>query len=590
MILSVKQQGLDEMRRIATEVSDPDHESYTNYLVQAQIDEITKPLASDMAAVTGWLQASGVAFEAGHHTVTVTCTVAQCERMFATKFHHLRNEQKQEVVRATAYSLPTEVSASLDAVFGIHGLPLPLRNKYQPPRPAMPANVTPEVINADYGSPDGIVPAGTKKNRQAVAEFQGQFMNETDLVTFFKNYVPSAKAGQDKVSKFVGGEKNGMGIEAELDIQYMMGVSPGVQSEFWEFKNMDFCGDLKNWTTALLADDDVPFVHSISYGWQGNLTQIQCKDAESSVVDADFVKLAAKGIAIIFASGDSGSGYAGPACDPKNPGKKGVALAGKSMGKFKMQEAGECCQIGAQGAGWTFLPAPDTTADAPKEGTCTVYKTVSGQSKQAGAVSGGESVDPKPPTLYPSWPASSQWVTAVGATRFQGQKVGNAEMAVDQFGSGGGFSRMFDAPAYQKEPVAAYLKNAPQLPPTGSYPPGGRATPDVSALGEGFQVVGSGSVLAVGGTSASTPMFSGLISLLNDARLQAGKKQLGFLNPWIYKNPDMFTDITVGTNAIGRGGGQALPYGWNCTKGWDPATGLGTPIFKKMKTAALAGK
>ena len=51
----------------------------------------------------------------------------------------------------------------------------------------------------------------------------------------------------------------------------------------------------------------------------------------------------------------------------------------------------------------------------------------------------------------------------------------------------------------------------------------GRATPDVSGLGEGYQVeTGPGGVQSVGGTSASTPMFAGLVGLINDARLQKG--------------------------------------------------------------------
>ena len=29
--------------------------------------------------------------------------------------------------------------------------------------------------------------------------------------------------------------------------------------------------------------------------------------------------------------------------------------------------------------------------------------------------------------------------------------------------------------------------------------------------------------------------------------------------------------------------------GWNCSKGWDPATGLGTPLFKKLMAAAMGG-
>ena len=58
----------------------------------------------------------------------------------------------------------------------------------------------------------------------------------------------------------------------------------------------------------------------------------------------------------------------------------------------------------------------------------------------------------------------------------------------------------------------------------------------------------------------------------------------GFLNPFLYKNAAAFTDVTKGTNAIGRGTGP-IPYGFNCTQGWDPATGIGTPKFDKLLAA-----
>ena len=44
-----------------------------------------------------------------------------------------------------------------------------------------------------------------------------------------------------------------------------MGVAPGIKTDFYEQMNNDFCSDLKNWTTILLADDNVPLVHSVSY-------------------------------------------------------------------------------------------------------------------------------------------------------------------------------------------------------------------------------------------------------------------------------------------------------------------------------------
>ena len=97
-----------------------------------------------------------------------------------------------------------------------------------------------------------------------------------------------------------------------------------------------------------------------------------------------------------------------------------------------------------------------------------------------------------------------------------------------------------------------------KFPPKGTFPPHGRATPDVSALGEGYQVYVGGNVQSVGGTSASSPAFAGLVSLLNEARFKAGKPQMGFLNPFLYANADAFTDVTKGSNKIGRGGNVLL--------------------------------
>jgi len=74
--------------------------------------------------------------------------------------------------------------------------------------------------------------------------------------------------------------------------------------------------------------------------------------------------------------------------------------------------------------------------------------------------------------------------------------------------------------------------------------------------------------------------------LINEARIKAGKPQMGFLNPFLYANPDAFFDVVKGTNAIGRGTGN-LSYGYAAAKGWDAATGLGTPHFDKLLAAAM---
>ena len=64
------------------------------------------------------------------------------------------------------------------------------------------------------------------------------------------------------------------------------------------------------------------------------------------------------------------------------------------------------------------------------------------------------------------------------------------------------------------------------------------------------------------------------------------RRHIRFLNPFVYRNADAFFDVVTGTNAIGRGTGP-LEYGFNCTRGWDPATGVGTPHFGKLLAAAM---
>eukprot|EP01047_Picozoa_sp_COSAG01_P090725 COSAG01_NODE_22510_length_852_cov_1.434263_1_plen_122_part_10 len=119
--------------------------------------------------------------------------------------------------------------------------------------PKMPANVTPAVIAEVYKVKGVKVERKGSKNKQAVAEFQGQTMNSTDLASYFEMFVPEAEKGDDTVHKFIGdkGDAAGEG-EASLDIQFIMGVAPGVRTDFYLYDSMDFCADLKNWTSHLL--------------------------------------------------------------------------------------------------------------------------------------------------------------------------------------------------------------------------------------------------------------------------------------------------------------------------------------------------
>eukprot|EP00339_Tiarina_fusa_P004913 CAMPEP_0117044796 /NCGR_PEP_ID=MMETSP0472-20121206/31026_1 /TAXON_ID=693140 ORGANISM="Tiarina fusus, Strain LIS" /NCGR_SAMPLE_ID=MMETSP0472 /ASSEMBLY_ACC=CAM_ASM_000603 /LENGTH=486 /DNA_ID=CAMNT_0004756623 /DNA_START=155 /DNA_END=1615 /DNA_ORIENTATION=- len=171
---------------------------------------------------------------------------------------------------------------------------------------------------------------------------------------------------------------------------------------------------------------------------------------------------------------------------------------------------------------------------------------------------------------------SSPYITMVGST---GLTQSGTERAATF--SAGGFSNDYYQPSWQKTAVTGYLNSGVKMPST-TFNPNGRAYPDVSTLGVSLDVIVRGKPEPVDGTSCSAPIFGGIISLLNAQRAIAGKGPLGFLNPWIYQNPSMFTDITSGSNDY------KCCEGFTCAAGWDPITGMGTPLYPAMLQSALS--
>ncbi|TEY82450.1 hypothetical protein BOTCAL_0029g00390 [Botryotinia calthae] len=203
------------------------------------------------------------------------------------------------------------------------------------------------------------------------------------------------------------------------------------------------------------------------------------------------------------------------------------------------------------------------------------------------------------PYFQPQFPGTCPYITSVGGT----QAVA-PEVAWDD--GSGGFSNYFPTAWYQAAAVDEYLSKHIS-PSTKEYYESytnfsGRGFPDISAhsLAPDYQVVYFGKLSPSGGTSAAAPVIAGILGLLNDARFQAGKPALGFINPLLYLiGQSALNDITgggsIGCNGVNGQSGLAVPGGavipyasWNATKGWDPVTGLGTPDFEKLKALVLS--
>lgn len=351
--------------------------------------------------------------------------------------------------------------------------------------------MTPTSIRTAYGIGD--VTGHVASNKQQAAGFLGQYASLSDLASFFQTIYP-AGAGQN-VTIVGPNDQTNPGLEASLDVQYIASIGEGVNTTYW-YTDGTRPGDNEPflaWLTALdaLGDSQLPNVISVSYGDNENTVDYDY----ASRVNTEFQKLGARGVSILYSSGDGG-------------------VAGGQPGL-----------CGANGA------------------------------------------------FVPTFPAGSPYVTSVGAT---------SDTTTAAAFSSGGFSNYWPASKLGAPFFAKYLTTANHLPSAALYNATGNGFPVVSAFGTGFSIVCGGSSTSVDGTSCSAPTFAGVISLLNDARLAAGKSTLGFLNPLFFANPQMFTDITSGNNpGCGTNGFFAAP-------GWDPITGLGTPNFKAMLQVVMA--
>jgi subtilase family serine protease len=187
-----------------------------------------------------------------------------------------------------------------------------------------------------------------------------------------------------------------------------------------------------------------------------------------------------------------------------------------------------------------------------------------------------------PPVKEVNLPAADPLVLATGGTSLDASHTTGAYISESAWGlpfgspgtqfqaSGGGFSRRFARPGYQNgvPGIAA-----------------ARGVPDVSAdasphTGMALVITDGGNHHTIrnsGGTSASAPLWAGLIALAD----QYAGRHLGFVNPAIYRigrsasYHEAFHDITTGNNTPTFPGHTI--NGYTATPGWDPVTGWGSP-------------
>jgi kumamolisin len=167
------------------------------------------------------------------------------------------------------------------------------------------------------------------------------------------------------------------------------------------------------------------------------------------------------------------------------------------------------------------------------------------------------------------FPATSPYVLACGGTGVAADLSRETSwyelLAGHPMSGGGGYSQVFDLPGWQKKQGIGAGQS-------------GRGYPDVAAKADilnGYDVVVANLDLPMGGTSAAAPMWAALVALIN----QKLGRPVGLLTSLLYT--DSFAAALRDVTA--SGGGSCAP-----APGWDPCTGLGSPVGTEL-LAALSG-
>jgi tripeptidyl-peptidase-1 len=310
LTIALKIRNADQLEAKFWSVSDPDNADYGKYMSLQQLADLIAPSASDIAVVRSWLNSHGITSIETVVTkdyLTVVAPVSVVEKMFEVEVRYFKNiNRKSETMllrSVVPYSIPKHLSNVIDVVFGLTSFPAsrPViemsKRAVQQFGPSVDPNVVKKTMH--IGNFNG---TGRTDNIQAVAQFLEQYYAPSDLSGFFQYYnLPNTK-----VTKVIGpNDPTNPGVEASLDIEYIMGTATGVQTWFYYTAGRHEQQEpFLQWIVSVNNQAVTPTVTSVSYGDYEN----SLSTSYMTKCNVEFAKAGVRGMTLLFASGDSGVG------------------------------------------------------------------------------------------------------------------------------------------------------------------------------------------------------------------------------------------------------------------------------------------
>jgi tripeptidyl-peptidase I len=318
IIFVIRQRNMETLTEMLYDISNPESPNYGQHLTREQLTDMTINIEA-CEAVQHHLAESGLLVKdmsPGGEFIIAEAPIQILEKFFKTEFYHFEvsstSGPDRRFVRADKYSVPSALDLHVESVLNIVEVP---DDAYIRPisgpktRSSSDSSsfktsgyfdvIRPADLKAFYNMSS--IAKGSLKSTQLVFGSLNQYYSPSDLKAF-----QTATKSTILAPTSIGSHANDMMclyypdncVEANLDLQYIMTMSPGSATTFW-YTDSEFAA----WMVSVAAYTPLPLVISISYGKE----EKDVTKGESDAFNMIALKLNIMGITILAASGDDGA-------------------------------------------------------------------------------------------------------------------------------------------------------------------------------------------------------------------------------------------------------------------------------------------
>jgi hypothetical protein len=614
MLLVLKHSTEQEsaLERLLDDQQDKSSPSYHKWLSPDEFGKQFGPTDADMQTITAWLQSHGfeVGTTKGRTTLEFSGSASQVQEAFHTTIHKYLVNGEQHWANSSDPQIPAALTSAVAGVAALNNFPrrpmVVSSGKFKRDRTTGKITAT----DPQYTFPSGCV----ENNSSNDPCFYG--IGPYDFATIY-NVQPLWNAGINGTGQTIAivGETNiniqdvrdfrslfglpvndpqiilngpdpgiqGDETEADLDVQWSGAVAPNATIDLVVSQSTETTAGT-DLSAVYIIDNNLAAVMSESYG--------QCElglgTTGNQFFNALWQQAAAQGITVLISAGDNGAA----GCDNFNAQSPAPAQFGLQVSGY----ASTPYNVAVGGTDFNDFSNPGT-----------YWNTTNNSTTQASAKS-----------YIPETTWNSSCTNAIFATvgfSSNAETNCNDSRIIPHFdvplgGSGGASNCTTPSGSTSSSCAGGYAKPSWQT-GTGVPNDGKRDIPDVSLFASnGFlqsfyiicesDVAGSCSLnspysnfLGVGGTSASSPAFAGIMALINQQMAAQGlSARQGNANYVLYKlatqQPTAFHDVTSGTIAMpcvkdspncsttNPADQYGVMTGYSAGIGYDLATGLGS--------------